>query len=46
MVNLGIIGCAEIAFRRFMPAALQVEGLTVKAVAEEYAPEKLQLFKD
>ncbi|MBR3056979.1 MAG: Gfo/Idh/MocA family oxidoreductase [Clostridiales bacterium] len=46
MVNLGIIGCAEIAFRRFMPAALQVEGLTVKTVAEEYAPEKLQLFKD
>ena len=46
MINLGIIGCAEIAFRRFMPASLQVEGLKVKAVAEEYAPEKLQLFKD
>ncbi len=44
MFNLGIVGCAEIAFRRFMPAALQVEGLTVKAVAEEYDPSKLELF--
>lgn len=44
MFNLGIVGCAEIAFRRFMPAALQVEGLQVKAVAEEYDPSKLELF--
>ncbi len=46
MVRLGIIGCAEIAFRRFMPAALDVDGLKVVAVAEEYAPAKLESFKE
>ncbi len=46
MIRLGIIGCAEIAFRRFMPAALAVEGLKVVAVAEEYAPAKLESFKN
>lgn len=44
MINLGILGCSEIAFRRFMPAVLNVSGITVKAVAEEYAPEKLTEF--
>lgn len=44
MINLGILGCSEIAFRRFMPAVLNVPGITVKAIAEEYAPEKLKEF--
>lgn len=44
MVNIGILGCSEIAFRRFMPAASKVEGINVVAVAEEYAPEKLDNF--
>lgn len=44
MINLGILGCSEIAFRRFMPAVLNVSRITVKAVAEEYAPEKLTEF--
>lgn len=44
MIRLGIVGCAEIAYRRFMPAALQVEGLEVKAIAEEYDRSKLQNF--
>lgn len=44
MINLGILGCSEIAFRRFMPAVLNVSGIIVKAVAEEYAPEKLTEF--
>ena len=46
MIRLGILGCSEIAFRRFMPAAKNVAGLEVKAVAEEYAPEKLKEFCD
>ena len=45
MIRLGITGCAEIAFRRFLPAASQVDGLEVVAVAEEYSPDKLQLFE-
>ena len=45
MIRLGITGCAEIAFRRFLPAASQVDGLKVVAVAEEYSPDKLQLFE-
>ena len=46
MVNIGIVGCAEIAFRRFMPAALQTEGVKVVAVAEEYDRSKLDMFKN
>lgn len=46
MINIGILGCAEIAYRRFMPAALQVSGIKVLAAAEEYAPEKLVSFCD
>ena len=46
MINLGIIGCAEIAFRRFMPASIQVSGLKAVAVAEEYAPDKLEQFEE
>ena len=46
MINLGIIGCAEIAFRRFIPASLQVSELKAVAVAEEYAPDKLEQFEE
>lgn len=46
MINLGIIGCAEIAFRRFIPASLQVSELKAVAVAEEYAPGKLEQFEE
>ncbi|MBQ6621234.1 MAG: Gfo/Idh/MocA family oxidoreductase [Mogibacterium sp.] len=44
MIRLGILGCSEIAFRRFMPAVQNVEGIEVIAVAEEYAPAKLDAF--
>ena len=46
MIRLGITGCAEIAFRRFMPAVMQVEGIKPVAVAEEYSPDKLTLFEN
>ncbi len=46
MIRLGIVGCAEIAFRRFMPAVQNVDGIRAVAVAEEYDPSKLQMFKD
>ena len=46
MVRLGIIGCADIAQKRFMPAAKNVKDLEVVAVAEEYAPSKMKSFCD
>lgn len=44
MIRMGILGCSDIAFKRFMPAAAQVEGLQVVTVAEEYDPRKLEPF--
>lgn len=44
MIRLGILGCSDIAFKRFMPAAQRVEGLEVVAVAEEYDRRKLEPF--
>ena len=44
MIRLGILGCSDIAFKRFMPAAKQVEGLEVVVVAEEYDRRKLAPF--
>lgn len=46
MVNIGILGCSEIAFRRFMPAVLGLKRLNVVAVAEEYDRSKLTSFCD
>ncbi len=46
MIRLGILGCAEIAYRRFMPAVKEVEGIIPVVVAEEYAKDKLAAFKD
>ena len=43
-MRLGIIGCAEIAHRRFMPAVQDVSGIEPVAVSEEYAPDKLKEF--
>ena len=44
MLRLGIIGCSDIAYRRFMPAVECMDEVEVKAVAEEYAPQKLEQF--
>jgi predicted dehydrogenase len=44
LIRIGILGCSEIAFRRFMPALQEVNGVQVVAVAEEYAPTKLENF--
>lgn len=46
MVRLGIIGCSEIAYRRFLPASQKIKQMQVVAVAEEYDRSKLQLFTD
>lgn len=43
-MNLGIIGCSEIAYRRFMPAAKCLKDVSVIAVAEEYDTRKLNKF--
>lgn len=45
-MRLGILGCSEIAFRRFMPALQNVNGIEAVAVAEEYAPQKLTEFTE
>ena len=44
MVRLGILGCSEIAYRRFMPAAEKSDALKVIAVAEEFDKSKLKSF--
>ena len=36
MIRLGILGCSDIAFRRFMPAARKIQDIKTIAVAEEY----------
>ncbi len=45
-LRLGIIGCADIARRRFMPAVLGTKGIQAVAVAEEYDQRKLALFSE
>lgn len=44
MLRLGILGCSDIAYRRFMPAAMAISDVKVVAVAEEYDPHKLEAF--
>ena len=46
MVRLGILGCSEIAFRRFMPATKAIDDLQVVAVAEQYDKTKIKPFCD
>lgn len=43
-MRLGIVGCSEIAFRRFMPAIENIKEIEVVAVAEEYDTSKLEPF--
>ncbi|MCM1081973.1 MAG: Gfo/Idh/MocA family oxidoreductase [Clostridium sp.] len=44
MINVGILGCSEIAYRRFMPEAIKYNGINVKVVGEEYDAVKLDDF--
>jgi len=44
LIRLGILGCADIAYRRFMPAVQKIEDVQVVAVSEEYDKSKLPLF--
>lgn len=44
MVKLGILGCSDIAFKRFMPAAGNIDNLKVVVVGEEYDRKKLEPF--
>jgi len=44
MIKIGILGCADIAYRRFMPAAKLVDDIEVIAVSEEYDRSKLAPF--
>lgn len=44
MVRLGILGCSEIAYRRFMPTTANIKELQVVAIAEEYDKAKLEPF--
>ena len=46
MIRLGIIGCSEIAYRRFLPASQKLKQMQVVAVAEEYDRSRLQKFAD
>lgn len=46
MIRLGILGCSEIAYRRFLPASQKLKQMQVVAVAEEYDRNKLQRFTD
>lgn len=44
MLRLGILGCSEIAFRRFMPAVANIDNVDVVVIAEEYDKSKLEAF--
>ena len=44
MVRLGILGCSDIAFKRFMPVVGNIDNLKVVAVGEEYDMKKLEPF--
>lgn len=46
MLNIGILGCAEIAQRMLMPAVQSSEHISCKVVGEMYNPERLELFKE
>ncbi len=44
MIHVGILGCSEIAYRRFMSASKIVKGIRVTCTAEKYDKSKLDLF--
>lgn len=43
-MKLGILGCADIAQRRFMPSVTEFSGFECAAIAEEYNKKKLEGF--
>lgn len=45
MIRMGILGCAEIAFRRFLPAIKDNKDFTCVCIAEEYDKSKLEQFE-
>ena len=46
MIRIGVLGCAEIAFRRFLPELVKNQDFSCVAIAEEYDKTKLQAFQD
>lgn len=46
MIRIGIAGCSEIAYRRFLPASEKIDQMKVVAVAEEYDRSKLRQFTE
>ena len=42
MIKIGILGCAEIAFRRFLPALMENKEFECVCIAEEYDKSKLE----
>ena len=45
MIRIGILGCAEIAFRRFLPALMENKEFECVCIAEEYDKSKLEQFE-
>lgn len=45
MINIGILGCADIAFRRFLPELVKNKEYKCIAIAEEYDKKKLERFQ-
>jgi len=45
MIKIGILGCAEIAFRRFLPALMENKEFECVCIAEEYDKSKLEQFE-
>ena len=43
MIKIGILGCAEIAFRRFLPALMENKEFECVCIAEEYDKSKLEV---
>ncbi len=45
VIKMGILGCADIAYRRFLPAAGQMEQVKAAVIAEEYDKSRLDRFR-
>lgn len=45
VIKMGILGCADIAYRRFLPAASQMEQVKAAVIAEEYDKSRLERFR-
>lgn len=46
MIRLGILGCSEIAFRRFLPAVKNLDQIKAVVVAEEYDKNRIRAFNE